>query len=519
MAGPAAAVWPHLTAPRTTTVRRYRVPVPDRPVTDDRPPLPPVAWRPALLAAGTLLAVLLATSARYGPHRDELYFLAAGNRLDWGYADQPPLTPLIARLADAVAPGSLVALHVPAALMMTGLVVLSALLARELGGGRAAQVLTVLTVGTGAAVVGLGHWLSTATADTLAWVAVTLLAARALRRDDARWWVVAGGVAGVGLLNKHLVAFLVAALAVGVLLSPAVRHHARSAWTWAGVLLAAALWAPNLVWQARHGWPQLELAADIRDEFLTLGERAGFVVLLLVIISPVATVLWVRGWRRLARAPELAWARPFAWAFAILTVGFFVTGGKAYYLVGLLPVLVAAGAVDAVRAWEPARVRRGRWVLAGAGIVSWPLVLPVLPAAVYAASPLPAVDDLQAETLGWPELVGTVNRAVDDAGAQLVVTANYGEAGALEWYGTPVPVFSGHNGYGEWGPPDDALTGPFVLVGYGESPDWAAGCRTVARIDNGLGLANEEQAGPVRVCTGTTAPWSVVWERVEHLSA
>lgn len=484
-----------------------------------RPTLDPIAWRPLLLTAGGLLALLLALAGRYGPHRDELYFLSAGQRLDWGYADQPPLTPLIARLADAVAPGSLVALHAPAAVMMAAVVLFSGLLARELGGGRAAQALTAVTVGTGAVVVGLGHWLSTAATDTFFWVAVTLLVARALGRDDPRWWVAVGAVAGVGLLDKHTVAFLLGGLALGIALTPQTRHHLRSVWTWAGAAVAVALWTPNLLWQAAHDWPQLTLAADIRDEYLVLEERIGFVVLIVILFSPVATVLWARGWLRLWRTAELAWAKPFAWAAAVLAAEFFVTGGKAYYLAGLLPVLIAAGADGLARSSAPERVRRAGWVLAGAAAIAWPVLLPLLPEATYAASPLPAIDEGQAEMIGWPGLVDTVNAAVADSGAELVVTANYGEAGALEWYGSPVPVYSGHNGFGEWGPPPDAATGPFVLVGYWTAPDWATGCEVVARIDNGYDLANEEQDGPVLACTGTTGPWREVWAQVVHLSA
>ena len=495
----------------------------DTPTTPDAAPaaeLPPVAWRPVLLAAGGLLAILLALSGRYGLHRDELYFVAAGHRLDWGYPDQPPLTPLLARLADAVAPGSVVALHAPAAVLMAAVVAMAALLARELGGGRATQTVTTVTVGTGVVVVGLGHWLSTAAVDTFFWVTVTLLAAQALRRDQPRRWLAVGAVAGVGLLDKHLVAFLLAGLAVGVLATPTTRHHLRSPWTWAGAALAVAIWTPNLLWQAAHGWPQLELAADIRDEYLVLEERVAFVVLLAILVSPVATWLWLRGWRRLWRTPELAWAKPFAWAFAVLTLGFGLTGGKAYYLVGLLPVLLAAGADDLVRTRPAPRVRRTTVVLAAAAVAGWPIVLPVLPASVYASSGLVAVDEGQGEMLGWPEFVETVSAAARESGADVILTANYGEAGALEWYGSPAPVYSGHNAYGDWGPPPDTLDGPFLVVGYGDvGPAWATGCSPVARIDNGLDLENEEQDGAVLACEGTTSPWSEIWDQVVHLSA
>ena len=191
-----------------------------------------------LAAAGGLLAVLVGLSARYGPHRDELYFVAAGRRLAWGYPDQPPLTPLIARAADLLAPGSLVALHLPSALAAAAVVVLAALTARELGGRTGAQLLTAVATGTGVVVVTLGHLLSTTTIDTLFWVAIVYVVLRTLSRDAPRGWLLVGLLTGVGLLDKHLVAFLLAGIVVGIALTPQVRHHLRSPWAWAGAGLA-----------------------------------------------------------------------------------------------------------------------------------------------------------------------------------------------------------------------------------------------------------------------------------------
>lgn len=479
----------------------------------------PFAWRPVLAVAGAQLALLLALAGRYGPHRDELYFVSAGRRLAWGYPDQPPLTPLIARLADLVAPGSVYALHVAPALMAAGVVVMTALTARELGAGRAAQVLSAVVVATAPGLLTVGHLLSTTTTDTTIWVAIVLLVVRVLARDWQRGWLAVGLVAGVGLLDKHLVAFLLGAIVVGVAVTPGTRHHLRSPWAWAGAAIAAVLWAPNLVWQAAHGWPQLELAADIRDEYLTVGERVTFVLLLALMAGPVAAALWGYGWRRLARAPELTALHPLAWATGLLAVGFFVTGGKSYYLLGVLPALVAVGADGLCRTWPAARVRRAGWVLAASGLVAVPIVLPVLPVQTYADAGLTDINEDQAEMIGWPALVATVRDVVESSGAQVVVTGNYGEAGALELYGSPVPVYSGHNGFADWGPPPEALTGPVVVIGWGTDPGWAQGCREVARVDNGLGVENEEQGGPVLVCDGPRGTWAQVWEQVRHLSA
>ncbi len=479
----------------------------------------PLATRPVLLTAAALLAVLLALAGRYGPHRDELYFVAAGRRLAWGYPDQPPLTPLLARLADEVAPGSVVALHVVAAVMVALVVVVAALTARELGAGRAAQVLTAVTVATGGVTAVLGHMLSTATTDLLLSAVVLWLVVRVLMRDAPRGWLLVGLAAGLGLQNKHLVALLLAAVVVGVVVTPAVRHHLGSPWAWGGVAVALAVWAPNLAWQAAHGWPQLALASDIRQEYGTVEERAGFVLLLVVLLSPVATAVAGYGAVRLWRVPELRAARPVAVAAAVLLVAYLVTGGKAYYLAGLLPALVAAGADGLVRRGSPARARRTGVVLALAGLVAAPATLPLLPASVFGGSFLLDVNEDGGETVGWPELVGTTRQVVADTGAVLVLTANYGEAGALELYGSDVPVVSGHNGYGDWGPPPDTLTGPVVVLGYDAPPPWLEGCAEVGHVRNSAGVENEEHGKPVLVCAGPTAPWSEVWPRVRRLAA
>ena len=480
--------------------------------------LPPVAWPWVLVAAGLLLAVLVAFSARYGPHRDELYFVAAGRHLAWGYPDQPVLTPLIAHLTDVVAPGSLVALHLPSAIAMALVVVLSALMARELGGGTGAQVLTMVATGTGVVTVFAGHILSTATIDTLFWVAISYATLWTLRRDRPRGWLVVGVLAGLALEDKNLVAFLLLGIVVGVALTPAARHHLRSPWVWGGVAIALLLWVPNLLWQAQHGWPQLALAADIHDEYGVLGERLNFIALLIVQFSPVTAAVWVYGLVRLFRVPALVRARPLAWAFVVMFVVFFLTGGKAYYLVGAVPVLVAAGACGLAERFSARWLVAAGAVLALSGMVVWPAGLPILSERAFGQSFFADINEDQAEMIGWPAFVATVRSAAASSGATLAVAENYGEAGALEWYGLDVPVYSGHNGFAAWGPPP-GTDGPFVLVGYDDAPAWAVGCRVVAHIDNGVDVDNEEQGGVVQVCDAPAGTWKSVWPEVSHLSA
>jgi 4-amino-4-deoxy-L-arabinose transferase-like glycosyltransferase len=487
------------------------------------------ATAPVLAIAGAVGLLLLVTSGRYGYHRDELYFVEAGRHLAWGYPDQPPLTPLLARLMDTIGPGSVTVLRLPSIVGAMLVVLLTAALAREFGGRAFAQVLAALAVGMGVYVLVVGHLLSTSSIDLLAWVTITWLVVRILRTGDQRLWLALGAVTGVGLLNKHLVLFLVIALLAGAVLVPAARKQLRSPWLWAGVLVALALWTPNLVWQATNDWPQLELAGDIREEYDVTGERIAFVALQLVLFSPVAMLLAVFGLLRLWRDPKLAPYRLLAWAWLALLALFFVTGGKGYYLGGLYPALIAAGALGVEQRVGERRGRKIGWLAAVivAAIIGMPIALPVLPASTLASSPYagPAEDAL--ETVGWPEFAAAVEQAYDQVPdgrreSAIVFTGNYGEAGAVALWGRDgrlPPVASGHNGFGLWGPPaEDA--GPVILVdASGGWRDEFANCAEAATIDNGQNVDNEEQGGTVWVCDGPRGGWQAAWPRLLHLDA
>jgi 4-amino-4-deoxy-L-arabinose transferase-like glycosyltransferase len=483
----------------------------------------PFATRDVLVVVTLLAVVLLLLADRYGPHRDELYFVAAGRHLAWGYPDQPALTPLLARLMTALSPHDLVVLRLPSVVAVCALVVLTASFARLLGGGRAAQLLAAATVAASAFTVTIGHRLSTATFDTLAWTAVLVVVGHALVDERPRLWLVAGLLAGVGLNNKHAVAFLLLGVLVAVAVSRETRWQLRTAYPWLGGLLAMLMWLPNLLWQAHHGWPVLTLSADIADEYGGLGGRIGLVAQALVMFSPVIAVLWIYGLVQLLRRPEWARARPVGVTFVVVAAVFLVTGGKGYYLAGLVPPLVAAGSTALALRWPARRLLVAGVVLALSAIVAWPALVPVLPVRTYTASFYPAIDADQPETIGWPELVATVRgtvRSLPPAQRRTAVlfTGNYGEAGALQWYDAGRPVFSGHNGWADWGPPP-GRTGPVVVVGWQRPQDEFTGCRRGPVVVNHEGADNEERGNRVWVCAGPRGSWARQWPRLSHLDA
>ncbi|MGQ0837269.1 ArnT family glycosyltransferase [Actinokineospora sp.] len=483
-----------------------------------RTEVPRFARGPVGLVVAVQVAVLTALSGRYGFHRDELYFVAAGDHPAWGYVDQPPLTPLLARAVTAVFGDTPSGLRVAATLLGAATVVVAALAAREFGGGRGAQVLTAAATALSTYVVVVSHMLSTSSTDLLVWTAVGLFLLRLLRTDDARWWLAIGATVGVGLLNKWLILLLAAAVGVA-LLAVGPRRVLRGRWLVAGIGLALLVAAPTVVWQAAHGWPQLTVASGISGED-GMENRLMFVPHQVIYLSPVLVPVWIAGIVRLWREPGSRW---LPLAYLVLCVEILALGGKPYYAVPLLLLLVAAGAEPSLR-WLRERVA-WRWAgpAAGVGVAMSLLVgLPVLPPERLA--PVVAMNQEAGEQVGWPRFVDTVADAwrripVDQRGTAVIFARNYGQAGAIERYGParglPAP-HSGHMSYADWGPPPDTMTGPVLLVGRFRADVPFTDCQAVARIDNGVGLDNDEQGTPVALCAQPRAPWSSLWPGLRH---
>jgi hypothetical protein len=469
-------------------------------------------------------------AGRYGYHRDELYFLVAARHLDWAYVDQPVLTPALGGLARLLFGDSLVGLRLLPALAIGATGVVGGLTARELGGGRAVQVLTAACVAGSGVSLATGHLLSTTTFDLLFWVVIVWLLARLLRTGDVRLWPWIGLAVGLGLENKTTVAQLAGVGLLGLLAQRDSRRLLATRWFALAAGIVVVLWLPWLLWQAGHGWPQLAIFADLRDEDGGLGAGLAFLPLQLLMTNPVLAFVWIGGLVALLRFPGLRPWRPLAFAWLLLVAFYVIVGGKPYYAAGLYPVLWAAGWLwlerrrDA-RGRPPAHLGRRLVLVALALAIAVPLVLPVLPAA--ALSFTADVNDDSAETYAWPVYVRQIEAVRDrlppaERAAAVFVTGNYGEGGALERFGTPATrgrVFSGHNSFWSWGPPrgDGSVV---IVVGYQGAEDVLrarfASVTRAATLDNGRGIDNEEQGQPVWVCRGLRGGWAERWIDWRH---
>src|SRR6185312_6075686 len=363
--------------------------------------LTPAPWAGIALIAVAAVAVEMAVSARYGYVRDELYFLSAGQHLAFGYVDQPPLTPLLARTTAGLTGGTLAGFRILPALGLAALVVMTAAMSRRLGAGRTGQLLAALAAATCAEYLGAMHELTTTTPDLVFWALILLLVMRLLASRNPRWWLAIGGCAGVASEAKWNIAFLLAGLAAGFLLTGA-RRLLASRYLLIGALIAAVLAAPDVVWQAAHGWPGL-------DVFRVLQTAAGHNRIVywpaqVLYTGVVLTPVWVGGAVWSLRSAAARPFRPAAIACVIVIALQFVLGGKAYYPGAAFTLLLAAGCVQLERrlAARAPRARRimpafpsafaaGAAMVAGA-VLAAPVALPVLPAGALHTVPLQKIN-------------------------------------------------------------------------------------------------------------------------------
>ena len=465
------------------------------------------AGRVAGAIALATLAFHLALSGRYGFFRDELYFLACGRHLAWGYVDQPPLIAAVARLSQALFGTFLPGIRLLPALAAAGLVLLTARMARHLGGGPWAAALAAVSAALAPLFLFEAHTLTMNAFEPLLWTALAFAVLRILEAREAgeggspRLWLLAGGLAGAATMNKHSAVFWIAALASAALLDPR-RAALRTRWLAAGAGLAALLVLPHAVWQVANGFPTWELLRNgqaAKNTPFRMAEFLGGQPILLGPGFPVALAGLVASLRgRLA--PR---ARPLAVAFLLVAALLAALGGKHYYLGPAYPPLLAVGAA-ALEAWLARPWRLAALAgLAAVGLLTAPLTAPLLPPATfvrYAAAlhlgvpaterqALGALPQHMADQFGWEEKVAAVERAwrglppAERARARIFAD-NYGEAAAVDVLGGPrglPPAASCHNAYWDW-----SRRGPFpdvwIVLG-GRAEDHARSFEEVVRVE------------------------------------
>jgi 4-amino-4-deoxy-L-arabinose transferase-like glycosyltransferase len=460
----------------------------------------------------------MAVADRYGWHRDELYYLASSRHVALGYVDYPSITPLLARIDQSIFPGSLPGLRLLTVLAGAAVIIIAALIVRELGGTPAAQALAGLAVLISPMFVGANILFQTVSFDQLVWAVICWLFVRQLRGADPREWLLLGLAFGIGLETKYTVIGLGIAILVALLATPE-RRRLTTRWPWLGLSIAILLLLPNIAWQVGHHWDSVAYTLNHRGA--TDGPVAYWVQQLLL-AGPQLLPIVVMGVVWLWRQPRF-----FAAAITIIAVElfFFLVGGKAYYPAPIYPLAYAAGSI-----WLVEAVRR-RWIrrvlVAVAVVITLvllPIGLPVLPAKVMADSGIWKARKDFADMYGWPDLVEQVTTVyqrlpLSDRGSVMILASNYGEAGALDFYGRGLPpVVSAHLTYYYWAPAHMAPS-TVIVVGYPRDylSTFFGDIQEAGTITNSYGLRNEEFGKPIWICRSPLLPLDQAWPRLKAL--
>ncbi len=481
----------------------------------------------AYLAIAKLL-LHLAAAGIYGLFVDELYFLACGEHLAWGYVDMPPLTALQAWLARTLFGDSMLAIRLLPALAGAGLVLLAAALARELGGRRFAQGLAALAVLVAPGYLAVDSYLSMNSVEPLLWMGCVLVLIRIIRSGNVRLWIWFGVLAGLGLENKQTMLLFAFALIAGLLLT-AERRRVANRWFLLGGLAAFLIFLPNLIWMVQHHFPHLELLANIRRNQRNVAlDPVQFVGQQILAMQPLALPIWLCGLGSLLLGRDDKRYRALGWAYLVTLGTLLLTHGRFYYLLPAYPMLFAAGAV-AIERWldrpgwgwaRPAYVA----LLALTGILIAPIAMPLLPPdtlvryteTIGLSQPQlehrrsSALPQFFADRFGWPEMAATVAKVYNalppaERARTAIFGNDYGEAGAIDFYGPALGLpkaISGHLTYWYWGPRE--YTGEIMIV-LGEHrkerlEQYFTSVEEVASVGHPYAMAS--QHFPVYLCRG-----------------
>lgn len=490
---------------------------------------------PVACVALAKLAIQFAGITRYGFFRDEFYYMACGEHLAWGYVDQPPLIAFAAWFARHVFGNSIISIRLLPVLTGAAVVFLTGVLARELGGGKFAQVLAAATILLAPAYLAFDSFFSMNAFEPLFWLLCALIAVRIVNGASPKLWLLFGVVAGIGLENKHTMAVFGFALIAGLLLAG---HQSilRSKWLWLGGLIALAIALPNLVWEARHGWPQIEVVRNAQEYKNVHVGPLRFVVEQILFLDPLALPIWVAGlvWCFVSSAGKQF--RFLGWTYLIVLAIFMVMSGKTYYVLPVYPLVAAAGGL----AWESAASLPWRRVRMAAialmvigGVATIPFGVPVLPVNLFLSymHALPAFNvqterdvteqlpQLYADMFGWQHLADAVSRVYftlppKEQADCAILAGNYGEAGAIDYYGPDLDLpkaLSGHNNYFYWGPRN--YSGACVILVGERSEQYKnlfGEATLAATVDNPNGVPMEQHV-PIYICRKPSASLATLW--------
>jgi hypothetical protein len=495
------------------------------------------------LAMFKLAIHLIANAAGgYGYFRDEFYYIACSDHLDWGYVDQPPLSIAILWLNRLLFGDSLFALRLLPAIAGAVVVFLSGLIVKEFGGNKFAMILATCSVIVAPQLLGTNSYFSMNSFDVLFWILSVYLIVLIMKKDSMKYWLILGVVLGLGLLNKISVLWLGAGFFVGLILT-SNRKFFLTRKVWITGAIALLLFLPHIIWQIVYHFPTLEFIRNATGQKYVSVSPIDMFIQQIMSMQPLTFPIWFTGliYLLVSRKIEQFRILPIIYltVFLILIIN---KNSKAEYLTPLFPMLFAAGSIAIEKYikylnWNWLKSIIVTLLIAG-GVVTAPFAIAILPVEKFIShsqllgitpstpekKELSRLPQHYADMFGWETLVYEIAQAYNTLTPEektkcAILTNNYGEAGAIDFFGGKYNLpkaISGHNNYWLWGPRN--ATGEVVIRLGGSIEAIQESYKDViqAGIFNDDYVMPYENNMPVYICKNRVAPLKDDWLEFKH---
>jgi hypothetical protein len=421
--------------------------------------------------------IQLLTNGQYGYFRDEFYYIACGEHPALGYVDHPPFTPMVANLSRLIFGETLFGIRFFPAIAGGLNVLFSGLITKVLGGNIFSQIFTCIVMIAAPGFLATNLLFTTNAFDQLFWTLCIYNVVLVIKNDNPKYWLLLGLFAGLGLMNKPSILFLTFSLAAGLVITKN-REYFTSKWLWFGGIIALIIFLPNIIWQAANKFPTLEFLKNVRlyKNFPT--PPLDFVIGQIVFMNPLSFPVWILGLIYLFFDREGKKYNIFGIVYLILFLVMIFQNGKDYYLAPVYPVIIAAGSIFLINILSKFKLKFLLPVytafIISVAVISSPYVLPVLPPEKFIEyenfmkfkpmksenQEIAELPQFYADMFGWENLVQKVaadynKLSIDEKKECVILTSNYGEAAAIDFYGGKYNLpkaISGHNNYYLWGP-------------------------------------------------------------------
>jgi hypothetical protein len=422
-----------------------------------------------------LLIYLSVFNKAYGYFIDEFYYIACANNPAAGYVDHPPLAPLSLTVIQFLFGSSIFVIRILPALAESAGVFYTGILAKEIGGGKFAQILAACAMAASPTIITFGQFYSMNAFEPLLAVLLMLYAIKMIKENNARRWIVLGIIMGIGMMNKHTFGVFIIAFVLSLILAGKWKLIFNK-WFLIGSLLALIIFIPNIIWQIVNDFPSLEFYRNINSDKNVPTPPGAFIIGQIMGMSPSTVPIWIAGFLFLVFSKSVKEFKFLGILFITLFLFMLLSGiSRSDRLAFAYPAAFAGGAIFYEQLFLKYKLRWAKVVLiffifSGLAI-SLPLVLPYFSYETVIARTefiqyntelergnKPLLPQILADKIGWEERFNLVYSAYqslsdEDKKQTIVAAGNYGQAGALELYGKDKnfpPVVCGHNTYYFW---------------------------------------------------------------------